>query len=145
MAIFRCRLVLLSDSRFPSWSYWTLTSSDIDTMVLTTTRWRLPGSACKKKRLLECCHLSLPSPPAACAGPVCNKLYILVRPDTQFVCMCVFFCDILWPEVLMSCRHLIAPCSARALGQACSTMVCIHLVIVKTVGVWAKPLFPGVV
>ena len=51
------------------------------------------GSAsASKRRRLECCHLSMPSPrPAACAGPAC------VQPDSQFLFTRVY--DFLWPVV----------------------------------------------
>ena len=41
------------------------------------------------------------SPPAVCAGLTCvqHALYIVARPDSQFVCMCVLSGDVLWPEV----------------------------------------------
>ena len=54
-----------------------------------------------KSRWLECWHLFMPSPPATCAGPTCVQyaLYIVARPDSEFVYMCVHFCDILWLEV----------------------------------------------
>ena len=59
-------------------------------------------SLLKCGRWLECCDLSMPSPPTACAGPACvqHALYIVAEPDSQFVYTCVHFaCYILWPEV----------------------------------------------
>jgi len=45
--------------------HWTLISSDYSGMEAS-------GSACKKRMVIECCHLSMPSPrPAWSAGPVC--------------------------------------------------------------------------
>ena len=45
------------------------------------------------RRWLECCDLSMPSPPTACAGPTCvqHALYIVARPDSQLVYTCVCF------------------------------------------------------
>ena len=72
------------------------------TMLPTTAQWMLhvPVVHVKKKM----CHLSMPSPTAARAGPACVQhallqLFIVARPDLQFVYMCVLFCDILLPEV----------------------------------------------
>ena len=106
-------------------------------MLLTTVQWRLVGTC--KRRWLECCHLSILSPPAACAGPGCvqHVLYIVARPDSQFVHTCVLFYDSLCPEVQShsdgSHMHLTAPCSVRALGQARPKMLCIHLVTLSCV------------
>ena len=59
------------------------------------------GSACKR-RWLECCHLSMLSPrPVACAGPasLCAAcLYIITRPDSSCVHVCIF-CDFLCLKV----------------------------------------------
>ena len=51
------------------------------------------------RRWLGDCPLSMPSPPAACVGPTCvqHALYIVARPDSLFVYMCVL--GILWPEI----------------------------------------------
>ena len=78
----------------------------------------------------------MPSPPTACAGPTCvqHALYIVARPDSQFVYTCVhfaIFCGLRLNHILMTCSHmhLTAPCSACALGQARPTMLYIHLVM----------------
>jgi len=90
----------------------------------------------RKKRWLECCNVSMPSPPAACAWPSCvrHALYIVARPDSQFVYTCALFYDILWHEVQSHSNeshiHLTAPRSASALGQA-HPMSCIHLVVYR--------------
>jgi len=77
----------------------------------------------------------MPSPPTECAGLNCmqHALYIVARPDSQFVYTCVrfvIFSGLRLNHILMTCSHmhLTAPCSARALGQARPTMLCIHLV-----------------
>ena len=50
-----------------------------------------------KRRWLECYHLSMPYPPAACVGPTCvqHALYIVARPDS----VCVHVCTLLWYSV----------------------------------------------
>ena len=69
-------------------------SSDIDAMLLTTTRWRRSVVHVKKTlaKVLSSvpCHLHLQH---VLDQPVCSMLYILDRPDTQFMCMCIF-CDV---------------------------------------------------
>ena len=49
-----------------------------------------------KRRWLECCCLSMPSPPALCAGPICvqHALYIVAMPDSLFMYTCVHSDDI---------------------------------------------------
>jgi len=96
MAICQCCLSLLPGSQFLCWSHWSPNSSDYSTVEATSTMC--------KRRWLECCHLSMPSPcPAACAAwdqPVCSMLiYYSQAWLTVPVCMCVHFCDIMWPEV----------------------------------------------
>ena len=88
-----------------------------------------------ERRWLECCDMSMPSPPTACAGPTCvqHALYIVARPNSQsvYTCVCfVIFCGLRFNHILMtfSHMHLTAPCSAHALSQARPTMLCIHLV-----------------
>jgi len=61
-------------------------------------------------------------------GAAC--LYIIARPDSQFLCTRVYIlCDFLWPEVQShsddSHMHVTAPCSACVLGQARPTVSCI--------------------
>jgi len=57
-----------------------------------------------------------------------QPIYIVVRPDSQFV----YLCTSLWSEVQSHSddSHLTAPCSASALGQTHPTMACIYLVII---------------
>ena len=66
-----------------------------------------------------------------------HALYIVARPDSQFVHTCVLFYDSLCPEVQShsdgSHMYLTAPCSVRALGQARPKMLCIYLVILSCV------------
>ena len=78
----------------------------------------------------------MPSPPTACVWPTCvqHTLYTVARRDSQFVYTCVrfvIFCGLRFNHISTTCshRHLTAPCSARALGQARPTMLCIHLVL----------------
>ena len=129
-----CHLSLLSDSRSLCWSHWL---QSLLTYVLCFLLQCI-SSACKR-RWLECCHLSIPSPPVACAGPACvqHALHIVVRPDSHFVHMCVLFCDILCPEVQSHSddghMDLAAPCSVCALGQARPKILSIHLVILLCV------------
>ena len=63
-----------------------------------------------------------------------HVLYIVVRPDSQFVYMCVrfvIFCGLRFSHILKTCSHmhLTAPCSIHALDQDCPTMSCIRLVL----------------
>jgi len=75
--------------------YWSL-DSDYSAMEATGSTW--------KRRWLECCYPSMPSPqPAACAGPVCVKHTRILQPGlthSSCVHVCIFYiCDFLWPEV----------------------------------------------
>ena len=130
MAICHCRSSLLSDSRFLFSSHWTQISSDIGTaMLLTTARWGLPV-AHVEKRWLECCHLSTPSPTAACAGPACVQhallqLFIVARPYSSCTCLCfsVMFCSLRFSHILLTVIHLTvihltAQCSVYTFSQA---------------------------
>ena len=137
MAICRCRLSLLPDSRCPCQSHWTPTSSHNSAMEAT-------GSTCKR-RSLEYYHLSLPSPwPAACAGPACmcvsvatwiwfnvwdHSVWVLVVFKVmQFVTMhpvfkslSVVVCDhsVVCHLLAILCHHLhIDPLSSQYLGWA---------------------------
>ena len=59
------------------------------------SHWTQPLLTTGRQRLLEYYHLSMPSPwPVARDGPACVHaacLYIIARPDSQFLCTQVYF------------------------------------------------------
>jgi len=63
------------------------------------------GSA-SKRRWLECCHLSMPSPrPAVCPGPSCVQHACILQPDlthSSCVHVCMIFCGPRFSHILMT-------------------------------------------
>ena len=87
------------------------------------------GSACKRRWLVCVTRLAISMTCSLCWNIPCAAcLYIITRPDSQFLCTRVYILrDFPWPEVQSHSDvvHVTVPCSARVFGQARPTMSCI--------------------
>ena len=92
IAICRCRLSLLPDLQFLCWNHWIPTSSDYSTSK------KIARVLSSVHAIFTTCSVCWTSLCAAC-------LYIIARPDSQFLCahvLFVIFCGLRFSHILMT-------------------------------------------